>query len=216
MKTRNVHTLSAALFLTSLLIAPYGFCDDFFNDGKKEEEEKTASATPESTLSTDLGLQYIKEHKYDEAIQIFEELIKADSSSLSSYISLANVYKAKEDKDKVVETYQRGIDVLSQMKRKGSEDRTDDAALLYILKAEYLLLLENGKEAISAVEGAIALNPKNPGVFLRGGWVYFHLNEKSKAKDLCEEGLFKAKLKNQKIMINKIEQAMRTMSKDSF
>jgi len=58
----------------------------------------------------DLGIKYLEDGSYEEAIVAFEAAIEIDPKQAPAYLGLAEVYIAQNDFDKAAEILQQGID----------------------------------------------------------------------------------------------------------
>jgi Tfp pilus assembly protein PilF len=58
----------------------------------------------------DLGMKYLEDGNYQEAVTAFEAAIEIDPKQAPAYLGLAEVYIAQNDFDKAAEILQQGID----------------------------------------------------------------------------------------------------------
>ena len=65
----------------------------------------------------DLGMKYVSEAKYEEAILAFTKAIEIDSKQVDAYIALADVYISQGETDKAVDVINQGRDAVDDDSR---------------------------------------------------------------------------------------------------
>ena len=88
----------AAALLLLLMVLSLAACG-----GKKEETP--AEKTPTWQEQYDLGIRYLSEGNYEEAIIAFTAAIEIDPKKLDAYTGLSNAYIAAEEYDKAEEVW---------------------------------------------------------------------------------------------------------------
>ena len=68
--------------------------------------------TPEdSFLNYALAMEYLAKDETENAIAQLEELVKRDENYLGTYYQLGKLYEQKEETDKAIVTYKKGIEI---------------------------------------------------------------------------------------------------------
>lgn len=124
--------LSFAVLLSSCAIKPSE------NEVKSSEEPLTWQE------QYDLGVRYLSEGNYEEAILAFTVAIEIDPKRTEAYIGLADVYVAQGNTDAAIAILQQGVDLTEALELK---ERLDE------LSAEETSLEEDGEEAILVTNG---------------------------------------------------------------
>ena len=122
------------VFLTIILLLTLAAC-------QKAPEADRADEAPDWQTQYDLGVRYLSEGKYEEAILAFEAAIEIDPKNADAYLKLAQACEQREDYAKTLQTLEAGL------------EQTDDQRLReYIWQVKVSLLEKPG-----AIEGT-ALN----------------------------------------------------------
>ena len=122
------------ILLAALLLLSLAACS-------KAPEAEPADEAPDWQTKYDLGVRYLSEGNYEEAILAFEAAIKIDPKNADAYRKLAQVCEQREDYAKALQTLEAGL------------EQTDDQRLReYIWQVKVSLLEKPG-----AIEGT-ALN----------------------------------------------------------
>ena len=122
------------ILLAALLLLTLAACS-------KAPEAEPADEAPDWQTQYDLGVRYLSEGNYEEAILAFEAAIEIDPRNADAYLKLAQVCEQREDYAKTLQTLEAGL------------EQTDDQRLReYIWQVKVSLLEKPG-----AIEGT-ALN----------------------------------------------------------
>jgi tetratricopeptide (TPR) repeat protein len=122
------------ILLAALLLLTLAACS-------KAPEADRADEAPDWQAQYDLGVRYLSEGNYEEAILAFEAAIEIDPRNADAYLKLAQVCEQREDYAKTLQTLEAGL------------EQTDDQRLReYIWQVKVSLLEKPG-----AIEGT-ALN----------------------------------------------------------
>ncbi len=65
----------------------------------------------DSFMNYALGLEYLKENKTEEAIELFQKILKNEPSYSACYYQLGKVLESLGEVDKAGEIYQKGMEV---------------------------------------------------------------------------------------------------------
>lgn len=65
----------------------------------------------DSFMNYALGLEYVKENKLEQAIELFLKVISIDSNYLACYYQLGRVYQLTNDIEKASEIYLKGMEL---------------------------------------------------------------------------------------------------------
>lgn len=122
------------ILLAALLLLSLAACS-------KAPEADPADEVPDWQAQYDLGVRYLSEGNYEEAILAFEAAIEIDPRNADAYLKLAQICEQREDYAKTLQTLEAGL------------EQTDDQRLReYIWQVKVSLLEKPG-----AIEGT-ALN----------------------------------------------------------
>ena len=123
------------ILLAALLLLTLAACQ------KAPEAAEPADEAPGWQAKFDLGVRYLSEGNYEEAILAFAAAIEIDPRNADAYLKLAQVCEQREDDAKTLQTLESGL------------EQTDDQRLReYIWQVKVSLLEKPG-----AIEGT-ALN----------------------------------------------------------
>ena len=124
------------VFLTIILLLTLAAC-------QKAPEADPADEAPDWQAQYDLGVRYLSEGNYEEAILAFEAAIEIDPRNADAYLKLAQACEQREDYAKALQTLETGL------------EQTDDQRLrAYIWQVKVSLLEKPGAIEGSAVEDA--------------------------------------------------------------
>ena len=196
---QKILLLLTALWLVSGAIFNHVFAEEAQDNLLKSNIQKLA---PDPNT---IGLQYMKEKKYQEAVEVYKKAIAEGWFDVSYYINLAGAYKYLNETKKVPETYQQGIDAFSRHQKLTLEDMTIQISILYQVLAEYLTIRGEKDKALAVLNNAQKLKMKDPFYYSKIGWIYYGLGDKVAAKRSFDEALEKARSQNFQSAIEKIE-----------
>lgn len=109
----------------------------------KAPEADPADEAPDWQAQYDLGVRYLSEGNYEEAILAFEAAIEIDPRNADAYLKLAQACEQREDYAKALQTLEAGL------------EQTDDQRLrAYIWQVKVSLLEKPGAIEGTAFEGA--------------------------------------------------------------
>ena len=109
----------------------------------KAPEADPADEAPDWQAQYDLGVRYLSEGNYEEAILAFEAAIEIDPRNADAYLKLAQACEQREDYAKTLQTLEAGL------------EQTDDQRLrAYIWQVKVSLLEKPGAIEGTAFEGA--------------------------------------------------------------
>ena len=94
----------------------------------------------------DLGMRYLNEQNYDEAVLAFTAAIKIDPNQEDLYLALADVYMLQQNYSEAINILEKGQETLSQT----SDGFTDKLAQVYIQRAQYLIAQGETEENLAA------------------------------------------------------------------
>lgn len=124
------------VFLTIILLLSLAAC-------QKAPEADPADGAPGWQAQYDLGVRYLSEGNYEEAILAFEAAIEIDPRNADAYLKLAQACEQREDYAKALQTLETGL------------EQTDDQRLrAYIWQVKVSLLEKPGAIEGTAFEGA--------------------------------------------------------------
>ena len=124
------------ILLAALLLLSLAACS-------KAPEADRADEAPDWQAQYDLGVRYLSEGNYEEAILAFEAAIEIDPRNADAYLKLAQVCEQREDYAKTLQTLEAGL------------EQTDDQRLrAYIWQVKVSLLEKPGAIEGSVVEDA--------------------------------------------------------------
>lgn len=175
------------VFLLVILVNSYCF-------GETNTLESVKQPPFESQSLIGKGMQYVKEKKYEEAAEAFEEYIRECPDIMQGYISLAAMYNLLGEHYKAIEVYKKGI-----------KELPNDAWYLYANMAGEYNLLGRYSEAIGICSQAIEFKPEAPFPSMMLGNIYFASGEKQKAETNFKLALEKAQKVNDIEAIKQIE-----------
>lgn len=105
--------------------------------GKKQESQIELS-------KLDLGVRYLSDGNYEEAIVAFQAAIQIDPKQKDAYLGLADVYVAMNDTEKAIESLLQALDELG-----------DDPEIIAQLEALGVVFEENGVSPETTPDGKI-------------------------------------------------------------
>ena len=124
------------ILLAALLLLTLAACS-------KAPEADLADEAPDWQTQYDLGVRYLSEGNYEEAILAFEAAIEIDPRNADAYLKLAQACEQREDYAKTLQTLEAGL------------EQTDDQRLrAYIWQVKVSLLEKPGAIEGTAFEGA--------------------------------------------------------------
>ena len=124
------------ILLAALLLLTLAACS-------KAPEADPADEAPDWQAQYDLGVRYLSEGNYEEAILAFEAAIEIDPRNADAYLKLAQACEQREDYAKALQTLETGL------------EQTDDQRLrAYIWQVKVSLLEKPGAIEGSVVEDA--------------------------------------------------------------
>lgn len=103
------------------------------------EQGAGASQSPTWQDRYDLGVRYLSEGNYEEAILAFTAAIEIDPKRSDSYLSLAEVYMELGEYEKAVEILEQGVDNTEDEEREGLEDLLDQAERMASIDFDHLV-----------------------------------------------------------------------------
>lgn len=137
----------------------------------------------------DLGMRYLNEQNYDEAVLAFTAAIKIDPNQEDLYLALADVYMLQQNYSEAINILEKGQETLSQT----SDGFTDKLAQVYIQRAQYLIAQgeteENLAAALADYEKAKELGYTAANLWLGMADVYIRQGDYDKALDILQQGL---------------------------
>ena len=71
------------------------------------------SSKTDTAMPYDLGMRYLENGDYDEAVLAFQAIIKIDPKNAAAYIGMADVYVRDGDLDKAIQVLQDAQDIVS-------------------------------------------------------------------------------------------------------
>lgn len=137
----------------------------------------------------DLGMRYLNEQNYDEAVLAFTAAIKIDPNQEDLYLALADVYMLQQNYSEAINILEKGQETLSQT----SDGFTDKLAQVYIQRAQYLIAQGETEENLAAAfadyEKAKELGYTAANLWLGMADVYIRQGDYDKALDILQQGL---------------------------
>lgn len=137
----------------------------------------------------DLGVRYLNEQNYDEAVLAFTAAIKIDPNQEDLYLALADVYMLQQNYSEAINILEKGQETLSQT----SDGFKDKLAQVYIQRAQYLIAQgeteENMAAALADYEKAKELGYTAANLWLGMADVYIRQGDYDKALDILQQGL---------------------------
>ena len=117
-----------------------------------------------------LGQCFFAEGNYDDAIEIFVNILKIDSNNLSALNSLGRVYHEKRDSEKAEKFFLDALEI--------------DSLSYHVINNIAGYYREEGKstKAIEYYKKAISLNPNNPYIYNNLSKTYLDINNNKDAK----------------------------------
>ena len=97
------------VFFLLFVAAAMLFCACTAKDGLAESAQETMQA-PSWQAQYDLGVRYLSEGNYEEAILAFEAAIEIDPRNADAYLKLAQVCEQREDYAKALQTLEAGLE----------------------------------------------------------------------------------------------------------
>ncbi|MDD6207601.1 MAG: chitobiase/beta-hexosaminidase C-terminal domain-containing protein [Clostridiales bacterium] len=94
--------------------------------------------------------KYVESLKYEDAVVAFEEAIRLDPRNMDAYLGLAEVYVARNQKEKAVETLERGVLVGVEVKEQ-EQEILDGLDHVFLREAELLEELKRFEEAVAKI-----------------------------------------------------------------
>jgi len=138
----------------------------------------------------DLGIRYLNEGNYQEAILAFEAAIKIDPKQADAYVALADAYLATEDYDNAMAALTRGMDQADstsaiqgkyEQVRQILWDRDYELALYYISNGEL-------QEAVVLLDAIIILDGRIADGYITLAETYVDLGDRTMAVETLKEG----------------------------
>jgi len=124
----------------------------------------------------DLASLYVREKAYDQAIALYEDLLKRNPKLVPGYTSAGMIYDAKGERQKANEYYQKALKIDPKF-----------VPALNNLAWNYAEHGGNLSTALAHAKTAQAAEPNNPEVADTLGWIYFRTQDYMKAVDLLKE-----------------------------
>jgi len=148
----------------------------------------------------DLGIRYLSEGNYEEAIIAFTAAIKIDSKRAEAYIGLADVYLAQGDHEKAAEILDQAVaeigetDALLDARAVTADASQAPAADTSTWQEQYDLgiryLFEgNYEEAIIAFTAAIEIDPKQADAYVKLAETFLKLGKVDAAEEVIQKGI---------------------------
>ncbi len=132
-----------------------------------DEEQRVADINKALELEPDnplalrfRGRMYVKDEKYDEAIDDFAALAKAQKNNPMDLVLLAKALRAEEKNEPALKAISRAIEI------------NEDLPMAYSLRASLYLADNKDEEALKDVSRAIELNPRDVDAFRSRARVY--------------------------------------------
>ncbi len=158
-KIQEINTIKTIIFICIILIAGlmiFKFSSEAFN---KYKVEKTITQ----------GEQLISSKNYEEALNIFQEILKSNPKEGRIYYNLGVIYLNKNKKNEAMEAMEKAI-------------KLDETNLYYKTgMAKTFIANNNISSAISELEKVIALNKNISDAYLYLGEAYYKKGDKDKA-----------------------------------
>ncbi|MFL5753809.1 MAG: tetratricopeptide repeat protein [Bacteroidia bacterium] len=88
----------------------------------------------DSFLNYALAMEYLAKDETENAIRQLEELVDRDANYLGTYYQLGKLYEQKEEADKAILIYKRGIEVAKQQDNNKAHGELNEA--LWLLEDE--------------------------------------------------------------------------------
>jgi tetratricopeptide (TPR) repeat protein len=124
----------------------------------------------------DLANLYVKKRAYDQALALYEDLLKRNPKLVPGYTSAGIIYDAKGDRQKANEYYQKALKIDPKF-----------VPALNNLAWNYAEHGGNLTMALAHAKTAQEAEPNNPQVADTLGWIYFKTQDYTKAVDLLRE-----------------------------
>ena len=125
---------------------------------------------------SNLGWKYIKEKKYEAAIQQFTKSVWHDSNNADAYSGLSHIYAMQERFEKAIETQLRVVELRPEMASSHSE-----LGFIWFKKAQASENNADYETALASYRTAVQLEPDSPEVWLDIGSIAFQLSRLQEA-----------------------------------
>lgn len=142
----------------------------------EELVEETSAEIDPWQEKYDLGIKYLNEENYEEAIILFIAAIEIDAKNIDAYIKLAETYIIIGETEKAIEVYNNALEV--------EPDNVD----IYISLAQAYISIENIEDAITAYEAIIDIQPENADIYIDLAELYVNLDDIEAAISVLIEG----------------------------
>jgi len=137
--------------------------------------KKATELAPSRDSYGNLGATYFYLRQYAKAVDEFELAVKQDENDAATWGYLGDaLYWAPGRRHDALRAYEKGT-VLA--KAKLSVNPND--AMHYALLAEFSAMLDQKQEALSAIQKALALAPKNPDILFKAALVYNRFGDRA-------------------------------------
>lgn len=132
---------------------------------------------PSETKLLYKGYKLVNRGKYDEAIAIFDEILKKNPNDISALYGRAEVFKIQKKYDEAVAIYDHVLKKYPEY-----ESALTRKADIFVIQGKY-------EEAIMVYERVLENNPKSCSAWNRKGEVFLKLERNKEAIESFDEGL---------------------------
>ena len=137
-----------------------------------------------SVALSNLGWKYIKDKKYEAAIQQFKKSLWHDPKNAAAYSGLSHIYAMQERFEEALESQQHGVQLKPHMASSHSE-----LGFVWFRKAQSSGNSADFEKALSSYRRAVELEADNPEDWLNIGSIAFELSRLQEAQAAYEKPL---------------------------
>ena len=135
--------------------------------------QKSLALRPTVEVYDNLGNAYFSMRRFDEAARNFEEGLKFDKTSWLSWGNLGDAYYwAPGKRPEAENAYRQAIARADEKLRVNPKD-----GRVLAFRATYLAMLDKREEALTSLQKALKISPKDPDVQCRAALVYNHFGD---------------------------------------
>jgi serine/threonine-protein kinase len=147
--------------------------------------EKSVSIRPTVDPYLNLGTAYFMMRRYPEAALNFEEALQLDKTGWLTWGNLGDAYYwAPGKRQQAGDAYREAIRLVDLKLRVNAKD---GPALAY--RATYLAMIERKSDALTGLEKAISISPRDPDVCFRAALVYNHFGDVDHSLEWLQKAL---------------------------